>query len=51
MEPRTAYTTTSDGLSIAYWSLGDGFPLVQMPAFPLCHVHLEWQIPQSRRWL
>ncbi|HUF52319.1 MAG TPA: adenylate/guanylate cyclase domain-containing protein [Dehalococcoidia bacterium] len=50
MDPRIAYTTTSDGLSIAYWSLGDGMPLVQMPAFPLSHVHLEWQIADARRW-
>ncbi len=25
-------------------------PLVQMPSFPLTHVHLEWQIPEFRRW-
>ena len=50
MEPRIEYATTTDGLSIAYWTLGEGTPLVQMPAFPLTHVHLEWQIPEYRRW-
>ena len=50
MEPRIEYATTSDGVSIAYWALGEGAPFVQMPAFPLTHVHLEWQIPECRRW-
>jgi class 3 adenylate cyclase len=50
VEPRIEYATTTDGLSIAYWSLGEGMPLIQMPAFPLTHVHLEWQIPEFRRW-
>jgi len=48
--PRIEYATTTDRLSIAYWTLGEGTPLVQMPAFPLSHVHLEWQIPECRRW-
>lgn len=51
MEPRIEYATTTDDVSIAYWALGEGTPLVQMPAFPLTHVHLEWQIPELRRWL
>jgi class 3 adenylate cyclase len=50
VEPRIEYATTSDGLSIAYWTLGEGMPLIQMPAFPLTHLHLEWQIPEFRRW-
>jgi class 3 adenylate cyclase len=50
MEPRIEYATTSDGVNIAYWVLGEGSPLVQMPAFPLSHVHLEWQIPECRAW-
>jgi class 3 adenylate cyclase len=50
VEPRIEYATTSDGVNIAYWTLGEGAPLVQMPAFPLSHVHLEWQIPEYRRW-
>jgi class 3 adenylate cyclase len=50
MEPRIQYAQTTDGVSIAFWTLGDGMPLVQMPAFPLTHIHLEWQIPEFRRW-
>ncbi len=50
MEPRVEYSKTADGVSIAYWTLGEGMPLVQMPSFPLTHIHLEWQIPECRRW-
>ncbi len=50
MEPRIQYTETTDGISIAFWTLGDGMPLVQMPAFLLTHIHLEWQVPEFRRW-
>ena len=50
MEPRIEYAQTEDGVSIAYWTLGEGMPLVQMPSFPLTHIHLEWQIPEFRRW-
>jgi class 3 adenylate cyclase len=50
IEPRIQYAQTKDGVSIAYWTMGDGTPLVQMPPFPLTHVHLEWQIPECRRW-
>jgi class 3 adenylate cyclase len=30
-EPRIQYTTTRDGVSIAYWKTGSGPPLVQLP--------------------
>ena len=32
MEPRIQYAQTADGVSIAYWTLGDGKPPVSMPA-------------------
>jgi class 3 adenylate cyclase len=51
MEPRIQYATTSDGLSIAYWSIGSGLPLVcPPPAMPWSHIELEWQIPEWRHW-
>ncbi len=50
IEPHIQYAQTTDGVSIAYWTMGEGTPLVQMPPFPLTHVHLEWQIPECRRW-
>jgi len=49
MEPRIQYTKTSDGVSIAYWTLGEGEPLVFMPP-PFSHSQLEWQIDESRYW-
>ncbi|MEE9229713.1 MAG: hypothetical protein V3U86_03310 [Acidobacteriota bacterium] len=32
MEPRIRYAQTADGVSIAYWRLGDGKPVVSMSA-------------------
>jgi class 3 adenylate cyclase len=50
MEPRIQYAQTADGVSIAYYSLGDGLPIVQMPG-PISHVQMEWQNPMGRQWL
>lgn len=50
MEPRIQYATTADGISIAFWSLGEGAPLVHLPWFRASHVQLEWQFPEVRRW-
>jgi len=50
MEPRIQYTTTADGVSIAFWTLGEGRPFVHMPVLPFCHVQLEWQHPPWRHW-
>ena len=49
MEPRIQYAQTSDGVSIAFSTLGEGTPYVQMP-FPASHLQLEWEIPEFRRW-
>ena len=46
MEPRIQYAKTSDGVSIAYWTLRKGEPLMFM--LPLSLVRLEWQIPEWR---
>jgi len=50
MEPRIQYAQTADGVSIAFWTLGEGMPLVQMPSFPFSHIQMEWQFPEWRRW-
>jgi class 3 adenylate cyclase len=50
MEPRIQYTQTEDGVSIAFWTLGEGMPFVHMPRHPFSHVELEWQFPEMRRW-
>jgi class 3 adenylate cyclase len=49
MEPRIQYTKTSDGLNIAYWTLGEGMPLVHL-SVAFSHAQLEWQTPECRRW-
>ncbi len=49
MEPRIQYARTSDGVSIAFWTLGEGMPLVHMPLL-FSHIQLEWQLPECRRW-
>jgi class 3 adenylate cyclase len=48
MEPRIQYARTSDGVNIAYYTLGQGaLPLVYME-MPLSHLHAEWQQPRKR---
>ena len=49
MEPRLQYATTSDGVSIAFWTLGEGLPLIVMASPPFSHIQLEWQWPEWRR--
>ncbi len=48
MEPRIQYAKTSDGVSIAYSTLGDGPPLLHVP-FMVSHIEMEWHIPEMRR--
>jgi class 3 adenylate cyclase len=50
MEPPIQYAQTADGVSIAFWTLGEGTPLVILPPLPVSHVQLEWQMPEYRRW-
>jgi len=50
MEPRIQYAQTADGVSIAFWTLGEGMPFVEMPTIPVSHIQMEWQIPEWRRW-
>ena len=49
MEPSWQYATTADGVSIAFWTLGDGEPLVYLVGGPWNHVEL-WEIPECRDW-
>jgi class 3 adenylate cyclase len=50
MEPRIQYARTADGVSIAFWELGEGTPSVEMPTIPVSHIQMEWQFPEWRRW-
>ena len=49
MEPRIQYAQTKDGVSIAFYSLGEGKPLVYMTAWPYQHLQLEWHYPVYTR--
>ena len=50
MEPRFQYTTTTDGVSIAFCTLGSGTPLIALPSDPWSHIQLEWETPAWRAW-
>jgi class 3 adenylate cyclase len=50
MEPRIQYAQTADGVSIAFWTLGEGTPLVCVSNVPWSHIQLEWQYPDYRRY-
>ncbi len=49
MELRIQYAQTRDGVSIAFSTMGEGIPLVQMPA-SFSHLQLEWRFPEYRIW-
>jgi class 3 adenylate cyclase/pimeloyl-ACP methyl ester carboxylesterase len=42
------YATTSDGVSIAHWAMGEGIPLVIPPVLSTSHLEMEWQIVSRR---
>ena len=48
MEPRIQYAKTEDGVSIAYYIIGDGEPLVQVTVGALSHIQLDWQVALKR---
>ena len=50
MEPRIQYAQTADGVSIAYWTLGEGTPFVHMPSTPYNPTLRAWHTPEGRRW-
>ena len=50
MEQQIRFCTASDGVSIAYATVGDGPPLVYTNGWPT-HLELEWEKPFSRAFL
>jgi pimeloyl-ACP methyl ester carboxylesterase len=50
MEPSVQYATTSDSVSIAYYTIGKGNPFVILPAGPWGSIEIEWRIPQCCAW-
>jgi class 3 adenylate cyclase/pimeloyl-ACP methyl ester carboxylesterase len=37
-------------VSIAFWTLGEGPPMIQMPSAPISPSLRAWQTPEGRRW-
>lgn len=51
MEPVIQYATTSDGVNIAFSTIGTGPALVILPLLPLSHLQVEWQMPGLREFM
>ena len=50
-EPRVQYTSTSDGVSIAFADTGGaGTPVVYLRGTPFTHVQLEWRTASYKFW-
>ncbi len=49
--PRVQFTHAADGVSIAYSTLGQGPPLVLMPALLFSHLEKMWELSQLRQGL
>ncbi len=51
MEPRIQYAKTKDGVSIAFWTMGERGPaLVCFSPLTWSNIDLEWEIPKLRAW-
>ncbi|MCH7580575.1 MAG: alpha/beta fold hydrolase, partial [Chloroflexi bacterium] len=50
MEPRIQYAKTEDGVSIAYWTMGKGTPLLVTPHSPMSWSLRSWQNPEARAY-
>jgi class 3 adenylate cyclase len=49
MEPEIRYCATRDGVSIAYWSMGEGAPVVDA-GHPPTHLLMEWRMAPVAAW-
>ncbi len=49
MEPRVQYARTRDGVSIAFWTLGEGTPFVHLTPGTTASDG-EWGMPECRSW-
>ena len=45
------FTTTEDGVGIAYWEIGSGLPLIVTHNWSLSHAELEWTVPSIASFL
>ncbi len=50
MDPRIQYAQGEGGASIAFWQVGHGLPVIQLPLIPFSHIQMEWADPNWRHW-
>ena len=48
--PQIRYCTTSDGVRIAYWTMGSGPPLLHSPPMPFSDIAAEIGLDDARAW-
>ncbi len=46
--PPIQYARTADGVSIAFWTVGEGPPLVILPSLIASNIQLEWEADDRR---
>src|SRR5574341_2117622 len=51
MMPRVRFTHADDGVNIAFCTLGEGPPIVLMPAILFSHLEKTWELPKFREGL
>lgn len=49
MLPRIQFAQAPDGVSIAFWSAGDGVPIVAMFPPGFSNIQFEWEMPEPAR--
>jgi hypothetical protein len=50
MEPQIQYAQTTDGVNIAFFTMGEGKPYLQMPYIPTGDLQVDLQFPELRAW-
>jgi class 3 adenylate cyclase/pimeloyl-ACP methyl ester carboxylesterase len=48
MLPRIQYAQSEDRVSIAFWSIGEGVPIVIMYPPGFSNIQYEWEVPEAR---
>jgi pimeloyl-ACP methyl ester carboxylesterase/DNA-binding CsgD family transcriptional regulator len=49
-EQEIRFCTTTDGIRIAFWAIGEGPPLLHLPWGTLSNCQGEWRMEDCRRW-
>lgn len=50
MTPSIRYAKTRDGVSIAFATIGEGVPILFVPAAPFSHLEAMWELPGTAHW-